>query len=440
MKNISYIFIILFFLLQSCAVKKTTLLNDFQKDVNLSVLNNHFVGVSLVDLSNNQNLINYNASRLFIPASNTKLLTYYACLSALGDSVPSIKYILSANNDSLIVWPQADATFLNPKFKTQKVFELLKNYNMKTYLVNGSYKGEKYGYGWSWDDYNNAYQTQISEMPIYGNLMKVEFSKGKTKIYPDLLSVYLCDTSSSKEFTKVKREYHSNNLIFPANKKTDYQQSIPLNMDGKTTAILLADTLLATESFTKEVKVLPLRSIPLKAKLVYNEATDTVVKYMLQESDNFLAEQLLLSVGYKNGIETKQSNIIEFIKTHYLNSLPDSLQWVDGSGLSRLNLNTPHNFTTLLSLIYKKAGEKRAFDVLSAGGLNGTLKNQFKGDSVFVYAKSGTVSNNYSLSGFLIGKSGKRYTFSFMNNNYYLPTKQVRQEVENLLTKWKEVL
>ncbi|MFT4023315.1 MAG: D-alanyl-D-alanine carboxypeptidase, partial [Flavihumibacter sp.] len=44
------------------------------------------LGVLVVDADKNKTLCDYQSAKLFIPASNTKLLSMYAALKLLGDS------------------------------------------------------------------------------------------------------------------------------------------------------------------------------------------------------------------------------------------------------------------------------------------------------------------------------------------------------------------
>ena len=74
--------------------------------------------------------------------------------------------------------------------------------------------------------------------------------------------------------------------------------------------------------------------------------------------------------------------------------------------------------------------------LMPAGGLTGTLKNAYKTDNgkAFVWAKTGSLSNNHNQSGYLITRKGKRLAFSFMNNNFVRPTKDVRGEMVRVMT------
>ncbi|HEX7365958.1 MAG TPA: D-alanyl-D-alanine carboxypeptidase [Pelobium sp.] len=429
---------LLLFVLASCSVQKakpSAYQNIADLINNSAVLKQHHVGFMLKEVGDNAVLFQKNADKYFIPASNTKLLTFYTALNLLGDSVPSIEY--SVVKDSLIIWPMADASFLNPNFKSQKSFEFIQNSGKNIYLVSGRYKGEKYGEGWSWDDYNYDYQSEITDFPMYGNMLKVSSTtSGKLTYSPDLAAMYLSDITVAPKSSSLKREINTNNLTIPANFNAKFSQSVPLHLDKTITENLLTDTLLANGLIIKPVEVLPWRRLPANAKTIYSIKTDSLYQQMLQHSDNFIAEEMLLNCAAANHLVMRTDSVISVAKVNLLADLPDKVQWVDGSGLSRLNLITPRDITQLLQKIYDKVGnETRLFNLMPSGGKTGTLKNMFSStaDGPFVFAKSGSLSNNYNLSGYLLGVSGKKYIFSFMNNNYVLPTQEVKAEVESIL-------
>ena len=70
--------------------------------------------------------------------------------------------------------------------------------------------------------------------------------------------------------------------------------------------------------------------------------------------------------------------------------------------------------------------------IFPAGG-RGTLSNYFKGDSVYLYAKTGTLSGVVCLSGYLQAKSGKWLIFSVLVNNHRGSATAIRRKVELFL-------
>jgi D-alanyl-D-alanine carboxypeptidase/D-alanyl-D-alanine-endopeptidase (penicillin-binding protein 4) len=156
---------------------------------------------------------------------------------------------------------------------------------------------------------------------------------------------------------------------------------------------------------------------------------------MLLPSDNFMAEQLLLNYSAAAGLTMSTDSVIKYMLQNHLTDLPDKPQWVDGSGLSRQNLFSPADLVKLCEKIYDEVGdEKRLFALLPNGGRSGTLKKAFKADIAFIFAKTGSLSNNYNLTGYLKTEAGKTLIFSFMNNNFLSPIADIKAEVERILT------
>lgn len=387
------------------------------------------VGFALYDLAQKEMIYQQDADKYFTPASNTKLFTFYAGLKMTPDSIPSLRYV--TQGDSLIFWGTGDPTFLHTQLKGQKAFDFLKQSDKKLFFAPGRYTGDFYGNGWQWDDYNEYYQPEINELPLFDNVVLVSSATvGKMQISPQsFASCFTNDSTNTKAF-KVIRDFNTNKFTYPkAAIPANYAQQIPYKISVATTVNLLSDTL------KKYVGVVNI-PMPTNAKTIYNSKSDSVFKQMLLPSDNFIAEQLLLVYSNQLGQELSTQKAIKHIQKEYLSALPDAPKWVDGSGLSRGNLFTPRAMVKLLELIYNEVNNpQKLFSLLPAGGKSGTLKNAYpKTDTPFVFGKTGSLSNNHNQSGYVITKKGKTFVFSFMNNNFVQPTAEVRKEMVRIIT------
>jgi len=396
-----------------------------------AVTNDHFTGFALYDMDAKRMIYTLNDDKYFTPASNTKLFTFYTCLRMLGDSVPALKYVV--HHDSLIFWGTGDPSFLQTGLKSANGYNFLKNSDKRLFFSSGFYQNDFYGSGWAWDDYNDYYQAEITEIPVEDNVAVLSADKnGKLKISPAGLSMFLkCDSNYRPSAFRVKRDFLSNTFVYPALPvPANYHQEIPWKTSTALTVSLLQDTL------RKPVYEIHL-PLPDSAKSIYNANADTVYRHMLQPSDNFIAEQLLLVCSSVKFNMLNADSVIQYSKANYLNDLPDVPQWVDGSGLSRFNLFTPRSIVVLLCKISDQMkNDSLLHSLMPAGGLTGTIRNAYKTDNgkPFIWAKTGSLSNNHNQSGYLVTRKGKRLAFSFMNNNFTRPTHEVRDEMVRIMT------
>lgn len=383
-----------------------------------------FTGLAVYDPQEQKMVLEYNSEKHFTPASNIKLYTFYAGLKTLGDSIIGLRY--NFRNDSLFFQATGDPSLLNSDLPPSKVLDFLKSSEKKLFYVARNASETALGPGWAWDDYNAPYSVERSVLPVYGN--KVIFKFGKNHGLPEVSPKQFSDSllPKSSTFRRITRKVHRNHFQLPYVSDKD-EQEIPLKTSEAIAIQLLQDTL------HKRIEVLETSPGISIVKPLYSIPADSLYRQMLLESDNFIAEQILLLVA-EDISDTLQIRIAtNEIKTHYLQDLPDEFVWVDGSGLSRYNLTTPRNTVKLLEKIRREANYQRLFELLPQGGKSGTLKDQFNSHPAFIFAKTGSLSNNYSLSGYLLTKKGKILIFSFMNNNYVVPSAALKQEMERIL-------
>lgn len=394
-----------------------------------AITNQYHTGFALYDLQEKKMIYEKDADRYFVPASNTKLYTFYAGLKMLGDSIPALRYV--ERGDSLIFWGTGDPSFLENQLKSDRVITFLKYNPKKLFFAAGRYTGNFYGNGWSWDDYNDYYQPEINEFPIKDNMLALSGNNGRLQVLPaSLNNCVIKDTSADRKAFRVVRTYDQNLFKYPDMPvPADYTQYVPYKTSTVLTVNLLTDTV------KRSIGVLNMK-MPENAKTLYSVKTDSVLKAMMLPSDNFIAEQLLLVYSNTLGAELNGVKAIAHVRKQYLSNLPGNPSWVDGSGLSKGNLFSPRDMVSVLDSIYHTVkDQKRLFDMLPAGGKSGTLKNAYpKTDNPFVYGKTGTLSGVHNQSGYVLTKKGKVLIYSFMNNNYVLPTAEVRKEMARVVS------
>jgi len=383
------------------------------------------IGFTLYDPQTGKTLFDHQGDRYFIPASNTKIFTLYASLQLLGDSIPALRYEL--RGDSTIFWGTGDPSFLyEDVVSSTRTLEFLKQQD-SLFFSSSNFDTEHFGPGWAWGDYRYAYQVERTPFPIYGNRFHIEKEGTMFVAKPSIFNADIARAPSPKENHAMVRDIGSNGLMYvPGKKDTTSSWEIPFRYSHEFLTRLLSDTL------KKEVRFVDAKFSP-SAKTLYSVPADSLYKVMMQESDNFIAEQLLLLCAGRLSDTLSADIAIREVKKQYLADLPDPPVWVDGSGLSRMNLFTPRSIVALWDKTSKQIPRERLFSLLAVGGVSGTLRDNYKGEYPYVYGKTGTLRNNHILSGFLVTKSGRTLLFSWMNNNFTAGAGAVRSRMEEVL-------
>lgn len=355
-------------------------------------------------------LVNHNGNKYFTPASNTKLFTFYTAYKTLGDSIKGLEYFKT--KDSLIIKGTADPSLLYGT-KDSKVLDFLRKSIDSIYMVDVSIDEPHYGSGWAWDDYIYYYMPEKSLFPTHGNLLTYLTRKDSVSS-----NIFAFKNNISISDTKLRRSYSENK--FYAQKGKDKKYKVPFVTSNQLSTQILSDEI------DKKITLIPNRKVVFKP--IYSVKKDSLLTKLMVDSDNFISEQLMLQVGYEVSGKYSVKEAINYSLENYLNDLPQLPRWVDGSGLSRYNLLTPNDMVHMLDKMYREIPQEKLFSYFPVVGIS---RNKIP----YVFAKSGSLSNNYNLSGYIVTKKGKVLVFSYMNNHFKESSLEVKKEIEKTLFK-----
>lgn len=393
------------------------------------ILQQHYHGFALYDMDEGRFVFGVNEGNHFTPASNTKVFSLFTSLKHIGDSIPGLAYVV--RGDSLLFWGTGDPTFLHRKFDSGKVYRFLANAPYKLFYVPAEGAEKPYRAGWAVEDYQYSYQPDLAAFPIYGNTVRFATKDGSLAVLPDYFLQYIAVENRGGRYG-VNRLSHENVFDVPALAvpKSFRQVDKPFIYSDDLFVKLLQDTL------KRPVETISY-AMPDDVRFVYSVRTVDVLREMMVESDNFFAEQMGYISSFLKYRTFDTDRLRKSMQDDYYTRFTDKISLRDDSGLSSYNKVTPRSMVELLLMVRDQVpNERERFNLFPAGGVDGTLKNVYsltKGKP-FVWAKTGTIHAVHCQSGYIISQSGKRYAFSFMNNNYFGNLSEVRKEMVRIVT------
>ena len=420
------------------------------------------VGVALADAATGEALFGYNEAKYFTPASTMKLLSLYAGLALLPDSLPSLRYF--SRGDTLFFQGTGDPTLLHGDVPSRRAYTFLANRPEKLLAYCDIATVPAYGPGWTWDDFNYYFQPERTAFPLYGNTVRF-YASAPALVRPRpgapaqarpqrvrVLPRYFAPLSApagegfrlspdQDDDMHVYRAQLENHFTYrPAAKK--WIDEVPYRTSRTLLLRLLGDTL------RRAIVGVVWRPRPGQDSIrtLHGLRADSLYRRMLRVSDNFLAEQLLLMasshVGYRDSLSGPRA--IRSLLKNSLADLPDRPYWVDGSGLSRLNLLTPRTLTALLVRLHRQLPEPRLLSLLAAGGGHGTLRKRYFEPGppklTWFWGKTGTLTHTCNLTGYLRCKSGRLVAVTFFNNSIMGDDQATRNAMQHLLSEVRERL
>lgn len=147
---------------------------------------------------------------------------------------------------------------------------------------------------------------------------------------------------------------------------------------------------------------------------VQSPPVDELVRRMMKPSDNFFAEMLLKRIGGTPG--TTRGGTRAAVR--HARSLRSRVRLADGSGLARGNQASPRAVGRMLDALRDRSNFPAFERSLPVAGRDGTLHDRMRRGAARgrCRAKTGTLSNVSTLSGYCRSRSGDTLVFSFLMN------------------------
>ena len=397
-------------------------------------------GFMLYDLAQDQPLYRYQADRYFVPASNVKLATFYLSQRILGRTAPAVHY--RRGGDTLHLWGTGYPLLFHPSFVGYDTLgSWLRGQDGPLVLHQAAAeRPPRYGQGWSWDDYDYGYVYERTALPVYGNRLYLDVMEGRgqeagpLEVFgspPNADRLLVQDANQRRTILRSETDN-----VFTLGAYFFNRDNFPLQRALYTSPELTLQHLMAglpgQPVSGGQLPRPPLREL----SVVTAPLPDTVFRRLLWDSDNFLAEQLILQAAVHRYGRFDEETLFDYARDTLLGSglRLGRLRLVDGSGLSRYNLLTPAQLVQIVAALDREVGRDRLLSLLPAGGVSGTLRRRFDdAPEPYVWAKTGSLSGVLCISGLLRTQSGRWLAFSFLHNNVVAGTGAYYREMERVL-------
>lgn len=402
---------------------------------------NAFIGFLLFDPSKEKPIYEQYADKHMTPGSTTKLFTVYGAKNHLPEMLPALEYV--TKGDSLIFWSTGYPLTLHPDHPDSTVVNFLSQTDKKLFYWPRPTEDSRFGPGWGWDDYPYYFGAEKSVFPIYGNSIQfILDNKNKTyRMSPEYRGFRVTVDSLYAERSSVSRDEFWNE--FKIQFATNYDVDT-ITRAFRTSGALFTE--LMSQTIDKPIQRYEMDSRPESFQTLDGVIADSLYKWTLQDSDNLFAEQIMLMISGQQSDTLSTEKGIELLKKYdpALRSIDqmNEMIWRDGSGLSRYNMFTPNSLNRLLweYLRNDHIGSIRSpnqwlMPLLPQGATSGTLKDWY---GPYVYAKTGTLSNNHALVGYILTDKGKTLHFVLIANHYTVPTSTIRESMGVVLEKIKK--
>jgi D-alanyl-D-alanine carboxypeptidase/D-alanyl-D-alanine-endopeptidase (penicillin-binding protein 4) len=443
---------------------------------------NAFWGILIVDPARSDTLYALNAQKLFLPASNMKIITGAVALAQLGpDYRFRTTFAVSGPirhgvvHGDLVVIGRGDPTVSDrmlpdPLAPLRAVADSLVARGVQRidgHLVKATdaFSEPTLGYGWSWDDLTQPYAAGVDALlfnegraivtvvgaPRPGGPVTVRTAP--LTGYPAVrVHAVTAAAAGGAPRSPIISSYDAatGDLVIEGAIAPGDTAKIEVAYQHPAAAYLraLEDALrsrglalgLALGPVRQQRPVRGRRAAPAPAPTLDTLFLDTlftiaspplrdILPALLKPSQNQIAEVLLRALGREQTGRGSADSGRRVIETQLAAWGADPTGYVvrDGSGLSRYDYLAPATIVTTLASIEHDTAFDVFFQALPVAGVDGTLADRMHDTPAAgnVHAKTGYADRVRSLSGYVTTADGTRLVFSALCNNWTVPVHDI---------------
>jgi D-alanyl-D-alanine carboxypeptidase/D-alanyl-D-alanine-endopeptidase (penicillin-binding protein 4) len=445
-------------------------------------------GILIVDPEGGDTLYSRNAGKLFMPASNMKIVTGSVALAQLGADYRFNTAFVTAGevcggvlHGDLLVMGRGDPSLSDAMredamIPMREIADSLAAHGVRTVrgrVISGSdaFPGSELGYGWSWDDLGDTYSAGVDELFFNEGYGRVVVRSGRRAASP--VRVTALTSAHYPRLRVAARTGWAPDTVTPvlgggggAIGSSRYRRGnsdLTVLPDSLGRGLVLTGWIAPGVVDTIDV-VFPDQSAAYLAALrgaiaergihVQNRtrqlgkcagaasasALDTLFVYqspplrdilhaMEKPSQNQIAEILLRTLGLERASVGRPDSGAGVVERQLLawGAQPDGFVIRDGSGLSRYDYLSPETIVHTLAAIRQDTAFTVFYDALPIAGIDGTIEYRMRGTAAEgnVHAKTGSIANARSLSGYVTTADGRQLIFSLLCNNWTVPASDV---------------
>ncbi|MBL0697436.1 D-alanyl-D-alanine carboxypeptidase/D-alanyl-D-alanine-endopeptidase [Comamonas sp. JC664] len=427
---------------------KTALLEVLQR----APLKASRMGVLMQSLDDGTVVFSHNADELLNPASNVKLVTSAAALASLG---PEFRY-----DTEFLVEPELGADGKvktlyvrgkgDPSMTTERLWGIVAELwhagvrEVGEIVVDDSwFDAERTPPGYDQEDTDRAYMAPTGAVSLNWNAVAIYLrpgsapgAKGSVEVEPPS-EYFVVENQLTTGPRRARRVFVKSDAV-GLQQKIVVRGQLPNERGGAVSVWKKIDNppmyfgqslkqMLATRGVKMKGKV-KLGKTSTKARMLHVAQSDTfdvLLKRLNKLSSNFVAEQLLKTLGAElrgaPGSFTKGVEVVEQFLERDVGIPRGTYVMKNGSGLNDANRFSATQLNRLLRhMVQRFPFAPEYLSSVPIAGKDGTLKYRFEGSDAVgrLRAKTGTLESVSALSGYVTSAGGERFTFSIMANDF----------------------